>query len=89
VSRARVVLPLAASALLAACAPSPDLSGWEIARKKNPGERAESYPEIPVRLPGSALPPLPTRNETPMQAVQQKALDEGSLFRRGFSAPTP
>jgi hypothetical protein len=75
--------------LVAGCAPSADLSGWEIARKKNPTERLETFPEIPVILPGPPLQPQSLASGSPMEAVRKKSLDEGSLFRRGYSAPTP
>jgi hypothetical protein len=74
---------------LVACAPSTDLSGWEIARKKNPSEGLEVYPEIPVILPGAARPGDGFKTGSPMEGVRIKRLDEGSLFRRGYSAPTP
>jgi hypothetical protein len=74
---------------LAACTPSTDLSGWEIARKKNPSEGLEVYPEIPVILPGAAAPGDVFRTGSPMEGVRIKRLDEGSLFRRGYSAPAP
>jgi hypothetical protein len=76
---------------LAGCGAGTDQSGWEMARKKGPSELPEAFPEIPVVLPGTALPsvaPAPTQ-ATPMRAVLDKSLDEGSLFRRGYSAPTP
>jgi hypothetical protein len=77
------------TALLVGCAPSSDQSGWEIARKKNPAERLESFPEIPVVLPGSASASPSPPTGTVMEGVSKKALDVGSLFRRGYSAPTP
>ena len=77
------------AALLAGCAPKVDQSGWEMARKKNPTERLEAYPDIPLVLPGpAASAALPTTG-SPMEGARLKALDVGSLFRRGFSAPTP
>lgn len=73
---------------LAGCAPQADQSGWEMARRKTTDLRVESYPELPVVLPGPALaPPAPTGS--PLEGVREQRLDAGSLFRRGFSAPTP
>ena len=74
---------------LAGCAPQADQSGWEMARRKTTDLRVESYPELPVVLPGPALqtPPVPTGS--PLEGVREQRLDAGSLFRRGFSAPTP
>ncbi|MBS1211263.1 MAG: hypothetical protein H6R19_3661 [Proteobacteria bacterium] len=75
--------------LLAGCAPKVDQSGWEIARKKSPTERLESFPEIPVVLPGTPLPPQTGATGSPMEGVLKKSLDVGSLFRRGYTAPSP
>ncbi len=75
--------------LLAGCAPSADQSGWEIARKRSPTERLESFPDIPVVLPGAPLPPTTAVTGTSIEGVLKKSLDAGSLFRRGYSAPTP
>lgn len=83
------LLLLACTWGLAACTPSTDLSGWEIARKKNPSEGLEVYPEIPVILPGAAGSGGGFKTGSPMEGVRIKRLDEGSLFRRGYSAPTP
>lgn len=74
---------------LAGCAPNADQSGWEIARKKSPAERLESFPEIPVVLPGAPVAGPAVRSGTPMEAVRERAIEAGSLFRRGYSAPTP
>jgi hypothetical protein len=76
-------------ALLTGCGASTDQSGWEIARKRSPAERPEAFPEIPVILPGPALTAAPAATGTPLEAVRRKALDEGSLFRRSYGAPTP
>lgn len=75
--------------LMAACTPKADQSGWEMARKKNPGERLESYPEIPVLLPGPAAQVPAPATGSAMEGARTRALDIGSLYRRGFSAPTP
>lgn len=87
---------------LTACGASTDQSGWEMARKKQPTERPQTFPEIPLVLPGSSggAPVVAVAGaassavsapvaETPMRAVIQRSLDEGSLFRRGYAAPTP
>lgn len=70
--------------LLGGCAPSTDVSGWEMARKKPGDARLESFPEIPVVMPGVSLPAT-----TDTQQGYLKQHDPGSLFRRGYSAPTP
>ena len=87
----RGLLLAAASLALTGCGASTDQSGWEMARKKGPSELPEAFPEIPVVLPGSALPPAATAAaaSSPLRAVLDKSLDEGSLFRRGYGAPTP
>ena len=90
------------AALLAGCAPSGDVSGWEMAPKRSGGMQPESFPEIPVALPAAApaTPPMTapaTKAAAPpaggqgssMRGVYSKQLDQGSLFRRGYSAPTP
>lgn len=87
--RSRLLLLCACAGLVGGCAPSVDQSGWEIARKKSPAERPESFPEIPVVLPGSPLPPETTATGSAMEGVVNSSLDLGSLFRRGYSAPTP
>ncbi len=77
------------AAVLSGCAPSADVSGWEMARKKPGDVRLESFPEIPVALPGTA----PLVGAAPANAGLQRGYlkqhDPGSLFRRGYSAPTP
>lgn len=84
-----VIAVLVGSLVLAGCAPKVDQSGWEIARKKNPAERLESFPEIPVVLPGPPVVAPASPSGTPMEAVWNKAIEAGSLFRRGYSAPSP
>ena len=87
--RCAALVVVMAAGLLAGCAPSADQSGWEIARKRSPTERLETFPEIPVVLPGAPLPPPRAATGTPIEGVLKKSLDAGSLFRRGYSAPTP
>jgi hypothetical protein len=82
------LLSAACMALLTGCAPKVDQSGWEIARKKSPTERLETYPDIPLVLPGRDLP-APTTTGTSLESVLKQQMDVGSLFRRGYSAPTP
>lgn len=80
----------ATAAVLAGCAPSVDQSGWEMARKRSASQRPDAYPDIPVVLPGSPPPSGSWRpTGSPMDGVAQKRLEEGSLFRRGYGAPTP
>lgn len=74
---------------LSGCAPSTDVSGWEMARKKPGDTRLESFPEIPVAFPGAAPLPAATAAKTDSQRGYLKQHDPGSLFRRGYSAPTP
>ena len=65
---------------------------WEMARKKPGDAKLESFPEIPVVLPG-AVPAAPAlkadapKADAPRGYLRQH--DPGSLFRRGYSAPTP
>ena len=76
-------------ALLGGCAPKADQSGWEMARKKTTSDRLESYPEIPLVLPAPQAITASPPTGSPMEGVRDKKLDAASLFRRGFSAPTP
>jgi hypothetical protein len=80
---------VALAMILGGCAPSADVSGWEMARKKPGDARLESFPEIPVVLPGA----VPVAGATPANAGSQRGYlkqhDPGSLFRRGYTAPTP
>lgn len=101
----RTLLHVLLSAMLVgltACGASTDQSGWEMARKKQPSERPQTFPEIPLVLPGpsggaavaaaaqaASAPAAGPAADTPMRAVIQRSLDEGSLFRRGYAAPTP
>jgi hypothetical protein len=85
----RMSLVVLLSVAVSGCTPRVDESGWEIARKKSPSERLETYPELPVILPGAIEAPSTTATGTPIEAVLKNSLDVGSLFRRGYSAPTP
>lgn len=88
----KLVLALARIALaimLGGCAPSADVSGWEMARKKPGDARLESFPQIPVALPSAAPQPAAAAAKTDSQRGYLKQHDPGSLFRRGYSAPTP
>ncbi|MBL8327635.1 MAG: hypothetical protein JNJ71_02215 [Rubrivivax sp.] len=80
---------LCLASALTACAPPVDQSGWEMARKKNPTEQLEAFPDIPLVLPGPSVKAAPPPTGSAMEAVRNRRLDPGSLFRRGFSAPTP
>ena len=71
------------------CAPSADVSGWEVAQKRSDGEGMPSFPELPVVLPPTPEAPPTPPSESGMQAVVSQKLDPGSLFRRGYSVPTP
>lgn len=71
------------------CAPSGDISGWELVPKKHRVAQMETFPDIPL-----ILPPTPAFNESraasgPIYGMYLNKLDPGSLFRRGYSVPTP
>ncbi len=86
---ARALAVFACVAFVAGCAPGADESGWEVAQKRSDEARMPSFPELPVVLPPtSEAPPAPTESSG-MHAVFTRKLAEGSLFRRGYSAPTP
>jgi hypothetical protein len=76
-------------ALATGCAPSAEVSGWEVAQKRTDDERMESFPELPVVLPRTPEAAPSTPSTTGLAGVYSKRLDEGSLFRRGYSVPTP
>lgn len=72
------------------CAPSGDISGWELVPKSNQVAQMEVFPELLVQLPDTTpFPPRVAPLRGPIAGVYQENLDQGSLFRRGYSAPTP
>jgi hypothetical protein len=75
--------------LVSGCAPSSDVSGWEVAQKRGEAERMKTFPELPLVLPPTPEAPSAPPSNSAMQAVIASKLAEGSLFRRGYSAPTP
>lgn len=93
VQAGRTLARCALATLLAGCAPSAEVSGWEMAPKRSRDAQAESFPDIPVVLPATATATataLPAGGQaSSMRATYLKRLDEGSLFRRGYSVPTP
>lgn len=84
-----VVSLLVLVAIVGACAPSADESGWEVAQKRSDEERMPTFPELPVVLPPTPDAPPAAPSTSGMNAVYSKKLAEGSLFRRGYSVPTP
>ncbi len=72
------------------CAPSGDISGWELVPKSDQVAQMEVFPEMPVQLPDTTPYPRHTAKLTgPIAGVYLERLDRGSLFRRSYSAPTP
>ena len=90
----RIVIAMVSGLLVilaCGCAPSGDVSGWELVPKTDRVAQMEVFPEIPVQLPDTTPYPRTTSTiaTSPMTGLFIGALDEGSLFRRGYSAPTP
>ncbi|PON14943.1 hypothetical protein C2W62_26390 [Candidatus Entotheonella serta] len=72
------------------CAPSGDISGWELVPKSSQVAQMEVFPEMPVQLPGTIPASLrETALSGPIAGVYLDKLDQGSLFRRGYSTLTP
>lgn len=71
------------------CAPSGDISGWELVPKNHRVAQMETFPEIPLTLPPT--PAFETFRATsgPIYGTYLEMLDPGSIFRRGYSIPTP
>ncbi|ETW96609.1 MAG: hypothetical protein ETSY1_25940 [Candidatus Entotheonella factor] len=89
-NRLWILLGCVAGGLGAGCAPSGDISGWELVPKSEQVAQMEVFPELPVQLPDTT--PLPSREAVlsgPIAGVYLEKLDQGSLFRRGYSTPTP
>ena len=82
-------LLLVFGSLLTGCTPTGDASGWELVPDRTGKSKMEVFPGIPVVLP--ATPPAPPFDGETGDAysVFRGRLDQGSLFRRGYSAPTP
>ncbi len=71
------------------CGLSTDVSGWELVPKGSGASQMEQFPDLPVNLPDSA-PVQPRLTVTsPMHGTYLNKLDYDSLFRRGYSTPTP
>jgi hypothetical protein len=75
--------------LVGGCGPSPEVSGWELVPKTNRVVQMENFPDIPVYLPDTPAAPQPPVLTGTIYGLYSQKLDEGSLFRRGYSAPTP
>ena len=74
----------------AGCAPSGDISGWELVPISVRVAQMEVFPEMPVQLPDTT--PFPRREATltgSIAGVYLEKLDRGSLSRRSYAAPTP
>ncbi len=72
------------------CAPSGDISGWELVPKTNQAAQMEVFPEMPVQLPDTTpFPRQEAKLTGPIAGVYLEKLSRGSLFRRGYSALTP
>ncbi len=64
-------------------------SGWELIPERAGRIQMRSFPDIPVSFPESPLPSSTAAPRTPIYGAFANALDRDSLFRRGYSAPTP
>ncbi len=87
-SRLAVTL-LVAAAALPGCAPTDEMSGWELVPDREREQTMEVFPEIPVILPHTPEVAEVPEPDALRLGVLRGTLDEGSLFRRGYSAPTP
>ena len=75
--------------LMVGCGPAQEVSGWELVPKTGRVVRMENFPDIPVHLPVAHPAPKPPDLTGAIYGMYLRKLDEGSLFRRGYSAPTP
>ena len=75
--------------LSSGCAPSGDISGWELVPKKSRVAQMETFPGIPLILPPTPAFDKPRPASGPIYGMYLNMLDPGSLFRRGYSAPAP
>lgn len=88
--RVVIILSCGLGLLWGGCAPSGDISGWELVPKSNRVAQMEVFPQMPVRLPDAIpVPPQAIQLNGPIAGVYLEKLDPGSLFRRGYSVPTP
>lgn len=88
--RVVIILCCGVGLLWSGCAPSGDISGWELVPKSNRLAPMEVFPEMPVQLPDTTpFPPGAAKLTGPIAGAYLEKLDQGSLFRRGYSAPTP
>ncbi len=71
------------------CAPSGDISGWELVPKNSRMAEMETFPNIPLTLPPTPAFDEPRPAPGPIYGMYRNRLDPGSLFRRGYSIPTP
>lgn len=71
------------------CAPSGDISGWELVPKNSRVAQMETFPDIPLILPPTPAFDEPRAASGPIFGMYLNQLDPGSLFRRGYSIPTP
>ena len=88
----RVVIGIAISALAAlagGCKIGGDVSGWELVPDRAWTMQLENFPDIPVTFQEPARRAPTPALRSPIYATFVDQLDRGSLFRRGYSAPTP
>lgn len=85
-----IVLSCGVGLLWGGCAPSGDISGWELVPKTHEVVVMEVFPEIPVRLPDTTpLPRQAAKLTGPIAGAYLEKLDQGSLLRRGYAVFTP
>ena len=86
---ARLITLFALVVLGSGCKLSADVSGWELVPKRAWTMQMENFPEIPVKFQEPARPAPNPAFRSPIYGAFLDKLDRGSLFRRGYSAPTP
>lgn len=85
----RTSLFIAIAILAGGCQIGGDISGWELVPKRARTTQLENFPNIRVTFPELAIPALNSDLRSPIYATFTDQLDRSSLFRRGYSAPTP
>lgn len=87
--RALIVAAAGVAAFSTGCAFGGAQSGWELIPERAWSLQMRSFPEMPMSFPEPPQRPPTDVRRTPIRGAFTHALDQDSLFRRGYSAPTP